>query len=107
MTAYLIDTDSSEQYVVTEPQCKIGSAGNANIVLDADDVQQYHVRIDFKNGAYWAVLEPGASNMRKFLFVFDIPSAKYNGAVLRGQPQKLSNGDRLQVGSRLLEFRIV
>ena len=106
MTAFLIDTDSSEQYVVTEPLCKIGSAANANVVLNADDVQAYHVRIEYKNDSYWAALEPGASNMRKFLFVFDIPSAKFNGAILRGQPQKLSNGDRLQVGSRLLEFRI-
>jgi hypothetical protein len=107
MTAYLIDRDSSEQYEVTEPLCKIGSAANNNIVLDAPDVQPVHVRVELKNGAYWAALEPGASNMRKFLFFFDIPSAKYNGAVLRGQAQKLSDGDQLQVGSRLLEFRAV
>lgn len=107
MTAYLVDEDSAEQYQVTEPVCKVGSNPPSNIVLSAPDVAPVHVRIELKGNDYFAALEPGAASTRKFLFLFDIPTAKHNGSALEGRPSKLADGDKLQVGSKLLHFRRV
>ncbi|HEY9777428.1 MAG TPA: FHA domain-containing protein [Planktothrix sp.] len=107
MATYLIDQETSEQYAVTEPTCTVGSGANNNIVLNYDHVQSVHVNIDFRGDACYATLAPGASKMRKFLFFFDIPTAKYNEIPLDGSPRKLTTGDRLLIGSRLLEFHLI
>jgi hypothetical protein len=104
MATYLIDQETSEQHKVTEPSCKIGSAQGNNIVLDSEHVQAGHVVIDFRGDVYYVKLAPQAEKMRKFLFLFDIPTAKYNDVPLDFSPKKLQNGDRLLIGSRLLEF---
>ena len=107
MATYLIDQETMEQYVVTEPSCTIGSDSGNNIILNFEHVQPVHVNIDFKEDAYYATLAPRAEKTRKFLFFFDIPTAKYNEIPLDGSPRKLSTGDRLLIGSRLLEFHLV
>lgn len=104
MATYLIDQESSEQHKVTEPSCRIGSAQGNNIVLKYDHVQPDHVQIDFRGNVYYVKLAPQAQKTRKFLFLFEIPTAKYNDAPLDFSPKQLQQGDRLLVGSRLLEF---
>ena len=106
MAAYLVDSESSEQYALTEPLCKIGSATGNNLVLSFPDIQDSHVKIENRNGTFFICLMPGASGMRKFLLFFDIPSAKHNGATLDGNPKRLANGDKVLIGSRLFEFRM-
>jgi hypothetical protein len=106
MAGYLIDQDSSEQYALSEPLCKIGSATGNNLVLTFPDIQDSHVKIENRNGTYFISLAPGANRMRKFLLFFDIPSAKHNGSTLDGNPKKLSTGDKVLIGSRLFEFRM-
>ena len=107
MTAYLIDEHSSDQYTVTEPVCKIGSNPNNNVVLQFEDVEPNHVRIELKNGVYFCALEPGARAKKKYMFLFDIATAKHNNVPLVGRGIKMADGDKLQVGSRILNFRNV
>ncbi len=107
MTAYLIDVESSEQYQIKEPMCKVGASASNNIVLSAPYVHSEHVKIECKSNEFYAALAPGATNTRKFLFFFDIPTAAVNGRVLQAKPTKLSAGDKIQVGSRLLQLQVV
>jgi hypothetical protein len=107
MSALLVDNDTSEQFTVTEPVCKIGSASNNNIVLTGEDISSIHVRIEKKGEDYFVSLEPGGAAMKKFLFFFSIPNCTHNGNVLQARPNKLANGDKILIGSRLLRFHIV
>lgn len=106
MSAYLVDVDSSDQYLITEPSCKVGSAATSDIVISAPGVLATHVKFDVRSNAYWASLAPGATNTQKFLFLFDVPSASINGKKLEGKAVKVSDGDKVKIGSRLLTFRI-
>jgi hypothetical protein len=106
VSAYLVDVDSSDQYLVTEPSCKVGSAGSSDIVITAPGVLATHIKIDNRSNEYWASLAPGATNTQKFLFVFEVPSAAVNGRKLEGKPIKVADGDKVKVGSRVLSFRI-
>jgi hypothetical protein len=107
MSAFLIDNDTSEQFPVTEPVCKIGSAPNNNVVLTGEDISPNHVRIDLRNKDYFVCLEPGGAATKKFLLFFTIPNCTHNGAVMQGKPSKLASGDKIQIGSRLVRFHIV
>ena len=107
MPILLVDVETSEQFKVTEPSCKIGSASNNQIVLEGDDISPVHVRIDLKGNQYFVALEPGASATKKFLFFLNLPSCTLNHAVLTSRPTPLKSGDKLQVGSRLLQVHFV
>lgn len=107
MTAIFVDSESSTQFKVPEPACKIGSAPNNGIVITGEDVSPVHVRIERKGEDYYAALEPGGLASRKFLFFFDIPVCTLNRKPLTGKLTKLSVGDKLQVGARLLVFHIL
>lgn len=106
MSAILVDDDSSEQYRVVEPACKIGSAPNNAIVISGEGVSPVHVRIEKRGEDYFAALEPGGAATRKFLLFFDIPNCTLNREPLGGKLVKMENGAKLQIGSRLLIFHI-
>ena len=106
MAAYLVDVDSSDRYLVTEPTCKVGADAACDVVLAAPSVLPAHVKIEARGNEYWVALAPGATNTQKFLFLFDIPTASLNGQKLQGKAVLITNGDKLKVGSRLLELRI-
>ena len=106
VSAYLVDVESSDQYLITEPSCKVGSDTKSDIVIAASGVLSTHIKIDNRSGAYWASLAPGATNTQKFLFFFEVPSASVNGKKLEGKPIKVADGDKVKVGSRLFTFRI-
>ena len=106
LAAYLVDVDSSDRYLVTEPTCKVGADAGSDIVIAAPSVLPTHVTLESRDEGYWAALAPGATNTSKFLVFFDVPTASINGAKLYGKAVQISNGDKLKVGSRLFEFRI-
>lgn len=105
MTALLVDDETSDQYKVTEPVCKIGSAPSNSVVISAVGVFPQLLRIDKKGEDYFVALEPGAVTTRKFFLFFDIPNCTHNHKPITGKI-KLSSGDKLQVGARLLVFHI-
>jgi hypothetical protein len=107
MSAVLVDNDTSEQFTVTEPICKIGTAPKNNVVLTGDDISPVHVRIEKRGDDFLVALEPGGAATKKFLLFFSIPNCTHNGQVLGGKPNKLENGDKILVGSRLLRFHII
>jgi hypothetical protein len=107
MTVLLVDVETSEQFKVTEPSCKIGSGSNNQIVLSGEDISPVHVRIDLKGSEYFVALEPGGTSTKKFLMFFSIPNCSLNRTVLTSRPTPLKNGDKLQVGSRLLQAHFV
>ena len=107
MTALLIDDDSSEQYTVSEPACKIGSAPNNNVVISGEGVSPVHVRIEKRGEDYYAALEPGGASTRKVMFFMEIPNCTLNRKPLEARLTKLANGDKLQIGSRLLKFHTI
>jgi len=107
MTVLLVDVETSEQFKVTEPSCKIGSASNCNIVLTGDDISPVHVRIEQKASGYTVALEPGGAATKKLLFFFNIPNCTLNRTPLTARPTPLKNGDKLLIGSRLLQVHFV
>lgn len=106
MSAILVHDDTSDQYKVVEPLCKIGAAPSNSIVITAEGVSPMLLRIEKKGEDYFAALEPGATPTRKHLFFFDIPNCTVNRQPLTSRPVKLSSGDKIQVGSKLLVFHI-
>lgn len=107
MAVILIDVDTSEQFKVTEPSCKIGSASNNQIVLSGEDISPVHVRIDLKGNEYFVALEPGGASTKKMLLFITIPNCTLNRNLLTAKPTPLKNGDKLQIGSRLLQAHFV
>jgi len=105
--AYLVDVETSEQFPVKLPVCKVGAAASNNVVIDAAHVEREHVKLEFKANEFYASLLPGATATRKFLVFFDIPTAAVNGRVLQSRPLKVADGDKLQVGARMFQIRIV
>lgn len=103
MPAYLLDSESSDQYPVAEPICKIGSSPSSNIVLTHEAVSPAHMRIEQKGNDYFVSVEPGAATTRKFLLFFDISTASHNGKPLQGRA-RVVNGDKLQIGTKLYNF---
>lgn len=103
MPAYLLDAESSDQYPVAEPICKIGSNASNNIVLTHDSVSPSHMRIEAKGNDYFVSVEPGAATTRKFLVFFSISTASHNGKPLQGRA-RVVDGDKLQIGSKLYNF---
>lgn len=106
MSAILVNDDTSDQYKVVEPVCKIGAALSNSIVITGEGVSPMLLRIEKKGEDYLAALEPGAVPTRKYLFFIDIPNCTVNRQPLSSRPIKLSSGDKIQVGSKLLVFHI-
>lgn len=104
MGAILVEDDTSNQHKVVEPLCKIGSAQSNSIAITAEGVSPTLLRIEKKGEQYFAALEPGASTTRKYLLFFEIPNCTVNRQPLSSRPVKLSSGDKVQVGSKLLVF---
>jgi hypothetical protein len=107
MTILLVDVETSEQFKVTEPSCKIGTASSNQIVLTGEDISPVHVRIDQRGNDYFVALEPGGAATKKLLFFFTIPNCTLNRNVLTSKPTPLKNGDKLLIGSRLLQAHFV
>jgi pSer/pThr/pTyr-binding forkhead associated (FHA) protein len=107
LAAYLVDVDSSDQYLVTEPTCTIGADASSDIVIAAEKVLPKHISIESREDGLWAALVPGATNTSKFLLLFDVPTASVNGQKLHGKQVQIVHGDRLKVGSRLLQLSII
>lgn len=107
MSGLLIDDESSEQYRITEPACKIGSAPTNDIVLNFEGVSPVHVRMEKRGDDYWVALMPGAAPTRKVNMFMTIPSCTLNRKPLDGKLVKMSPGDKLQVGERLLVLHII
>lgn len=107
MGVLLVDVETSEQFKVTEPSCKIGSASNNQIVLSGEDISPVHVRIDLRGNEYMVALEPGGASTKKLLMFFTIPNCTLNRTILTARPTALKNGDKLQIGSRLLQVHFV
>lgn len=106
MSALLIDEDTSQQFVVPEPACKIGSGPNNGVVLTGEGVSPVHVRIEKRGEDYYAALEPGGLATKKVMFFLDMPNCTLNRKPLEAKLTKLASGDKLQIGSRLLRFYI-
>ena len=107
MPALLVDNDTSEQFKVTEPVCKIGSGPKNHVVLTGEDISTVHVRVEKKGEDYFVSLEPGGAATKRFLLFFNIPNCTHNGTQLQAKPSKLTSGDKILIGSRLMLFHIV
>lgn len=107
MSALLIDAESSDQYNITEPSCKIGSGPNCDIMIAAEGISPMHVRIEKQGGDYWCAIIPGAALTRKVNMFQTIPSCTLNRKALEGKLTKMSAGDKLQIGTRLLVLHII
>ena len=100
MLIVAISTLSPNRHAKSEPTVP------AILSLAAPSVLPSHVKIDTRDDGYWVALAPGATNTQKFLLVFDIPTASLNGHKLSGKSVQIVDGDKLKVGSRLLQLRI-
>lgn len=107
MPVVLVDNDTSEKFTVTEPACKIGTAPSNNIMLSGEDISPVHVRLEKRGDDWFVALEPGGAATKKMLIFITIPNCTHNGKQLEGKLEKISNGDKLQIGSRLLVFHIL
>ena len=107
MPALLIDDESSDQYQVTEPSCKIGFAATNDIVLTGEGISPIHVQIQKRGDDYLVALVPGAAPTRKVNLFMTVPSCSLNHKPLDGKLQKLVAGDKLQVGSRLMVLHVI
>lgn len=106
MGAQLIDEESVDQYNVTEPACKIGSAPTNDIVITAKDVAPVHVRMEKRGDEWWVAIMAGAPLTVKSNMFLTAPSASLNKKGLDGKLVKINSGDKLQIGSRLFMFRV-
>ena len=90
--AFLIDTQTGRQFPLSDGTT-IGSGAGNDVILDETTVSGQHAKVKLENGAF---------------ALFDLAST--NGTTVNGAAithQVLADGDRVQVGRKVLTFKVV